>query len=73
MGFTYSGEEICEYARKVFRICNHGVCQVQVYSSRGSSQVQTKTDRGQGQGAGQEVSPARVDDRLDSTTKDNER
>jgi len=30
-------------------------------------------DKGQGQGAGQEVSRARVGDRLDSTTKDNER
>jgi len=48
-------------------------CQVRVYSGRGSGQVQMKTDRGQGQGAGQEVSLAGVDDRLDSTTKDNER
>jgi len=48
-------------------------CQVQVYSGRGSGQVQTKTDEGQGQGAGQGVSPAEVGDRLDSTTKDNER
>ena len=32
-----------------------------------------KTDKGQGQGAGQEVSPAGVGDRLDSMTKDNER
>jgi len=30
-------------------------CQVQVYSGRGSGQVQTKADEGQGQGAGQEV------------------
>ena len=49
------------------------VCQVQVYSGRGSGQVQTKADEGQGQGAGQGVSPARVGDRLDSMTKDNER
>jgi len=48
-------------------------CQVQVYSGRGSGQVWTKVDEGQGQGAGQEVSLARVGDRLDSTTKDNER
>jgi len=48
-------------------------CQVQVYSGRGSGQVWTKADKGQGQGAGQEVSPAGVGDRLDSTTKDNER
>jgi len=47
-------------------------CQVQVYSGRGSSQVWTKADEGQGQGAGQGVSPAGVGDRLDSTTKDNE-
>ena len=37
-----------------------GSCQVQVYSGRGSSQVRTKADKGQGQGAGQEVSPAGV-------------
>jgi len=49
------------------------VCQVRVYFGRGSGQVRTKADEGQGQGAGQEVSPARVGDRLDSTTKDNER
>jgi len=29
-------------------------------------------DEGRGQRAGQEFSPARVGDRLDSTTKDNE-
>ena len=48
-------------------------CQVRVYSGRGSGQVWTKVDEGQGQGAGQEVSPARVGDCLDSTTKDNKR
>ena len=48
-------------------------CQVRVYSGRGSGQVRTKTDEGREQGAGQEVSPARVGDRVDSTTKDNER
>ena len=48
-------------------------CQVWVYSGRGSSQVRMKADKGQGQGAGQEVSPAGVGDRLDSTTKDNKR
>jgi len=47
-------------------------CQVRVYSGRGSSQVRMKADKGQRQGAGQEVSLARVGDRLDSTTKDNE-
>jgi len=45
-----------------------GYCQVRVYSGRGSGQVQMKADEGQGQGAGQEVSPARVGDRLDSMT-----
>jgi len=50
-----------------------GNCQVRVYSSRGSGQVRMKMDEGQGQGAGQGVSPAGVGDRLDSTTKDNER
>jgi len=50
-----------------------GICQVRVYSGRGSGQVRTKTDEGQGQGAGQGVSPAGVGDRLDSTTKDNKR
>jgi len=48
-------------------------CQVRVYSGKGSSQVRTKTDGGQGQRAGQEISLAGVGDRLDSTTKDNER
>ena len=52
---------------------NDADCQVRVYSGRGSGQVRTKTDEGQGQGAGQEVSPARVGDRLDSMTKGNER
>ena len=47
-------------------------CQVRVYSGKGSSQVRTETDEGQGQRAGQEISPAGVGDRLDSTTKDNE-
>jgi len=50
----------------------YSTCQVRVYSGRGSSQVWTKADKGQRQGAGQEVSPARVGDRLDSMTKDNE-
>ena len=50
-----------------------GSCQVRVYSGRGSGQVRTKTDEGREQRAGQEVSPAGVGDRVDSTTKDNER
>jgi len=49
------------------------MCQVWVYSGRGSGQVLMKADEGQGQGAGQGVSLARVGDCLDSTTKDNER
>jgi len=48
------------------------LCQVRVYSGKGSGQVRTETDGGQGQKAGQEISPAGVGDRLDSTTKDNE-
>ena len=48
-------------------------CQVRVYSGKGSGQVRTEMDEGQGQRAGQEISPAGVGDRLDSTTKDNER
>jgi len=52
---------------------NDHTCQVRVYSGKGSGQVRTKTDGGQGQRAGQEISPAGVGDRLDSTTKDNER
>ena len=48
-------------------------CQVRVYSGRGSGQVRTKMDKGREQRAGQEVSPARVGDRLDSMTKDNKR
>jgi len=50
-----------------------GICQVWVYSSKGSGQVRTETDEGRGQRAGQEISLAGVGDRLDSTTKDNER
>jgi len=49
-----------------------GICQVWVYSGKGSSQVRTETDEERGQRAGQEISPAGVGDRLDSTTKDNE-
>jgi len=49
------------------------LCQVRVYSGRGSGQVRMETDEGRGQRAGQEISPAGVGDRLDSTTKDNER
>jgi len=48
-------------------------CQVWVYSGRGSGEVRTKMDEGREQRAGQEVSPAGVGDRLDSTTKDNKR
>jgi len=48
-------------------------CQVRVYSGRGSGQVRTKADKGREQRAGQGISPAGVGDRLDSTTKDNER
>jgi len=50
-----------------------GSCQVRVYSGKGSGQVWTETDEGREQRAGQEVSPAGVGDRVDSTTKDNER
>jgi len=49
------------------------ICQVRVYSGRRSGQVRMKAEEGQGQGAGQGVSPAGVGDRLDSMTKDNER
>jgi len=49
------------------------VCQVRVYSGRGSGQVRTETGEGRGQRAGQEISLAGVGDRSDSTTKDNER
>jgi len=49
------------------------ICQVRVYSGRGSGQFRTETDEGRGQRAGQEISPAGVGNRLDSTTKDNER
>jgi len=48
------------------------LCQVRVYSGRESGQVWTKADEGREQRAGQEVSPAGVGDRVDSTTKDNE-
>jgi len=36
-------------------------CQVRVYSGRGSGQVQTETDEGEGQRAGQGISPAGVE------------
>jgi len=54
-------------------ILHLGACQVRVYSGRGSGQVWTKSDEGREQRVGQEISPAGVGDRLDSTTKDNER
>ena len=47
-------------------------CQVRVYSGRGSGQVQTKANEGRRAG-GWTRSPAGAGDRLDSTTKDNER
>jgi len=37
------------------------ICQVQVYSGRGSSQVWMKADEGEGQRAGQGISLARVE------------
>jgi len=49
------------------------MCQVWVYSGRRFGQVRTKADERREERAGQEVSPARVGDCLDSTTKDNER
>jgi len=58
---------------KGLQVDNMVYCQVRVYSGKGSGQVRMEMDEGQGQGAGQGVSPARVGDRLDSTTKDNER
>jgi len=36
-------------------------CQVRVYSGRGSGQVRTKADEGEGQRAGQGISPAGVE------------
>ena len=38
-----------------------GFCQVRVHSGRGSSQVQTETDEGEGQRAGLGISPAGVE------------
>jgi len=38
-----------------------GQCQVRVYSGRGSGQVRTKADEGEGQRAGQGISPAGVE------------
>ena len=76
---TSSGStRTCSYAldKSIFErylALTTSICQVRVYSGRGSGQVRTETDEGQGQGAGQGVSPAGVGDRLDSTTKDNER
>jgi len=37
-----------------------GMCQVRVYSGRGSGQVRTKTDEGRGQRFGQRLARARV-------------
>ena len=39
----------------------HGHCQVRVYSGRGSGQVRTEMDEGEGQRAGQGISPAGVE------------
>jgi len=39
----------------------HFLCQVRVYSGRGSGQVRTKADEGEGQRAGQGISPAGVE------------
>jgi len=79
------GKEVLEYKQDwcgmftyLHKLSSHqsrvpSTCQVRVYSSRGSSQVRTKSDEGREQRAGQGVSLAGVGDRLDSTTKDNER
>jgi len=61
------------HKRPYVEIGDNSDCQVRVYSGRGSGQVRMKVDKGRRQGAGQEVSPAGVGDRLDSTTKDNKR
>jgi len=37
------------------------ICQVRVYSSKGSGQVRMETDEGEGQRAGQGISPAGVE------------
>jgi len=74
--------DLCQYTTvdgthwKCNAVCglHEGImCQVRVYSGRGSGQVRTKVDEGREQRAGQGISPAGVGDRLDSTTKDNER
>jgi len=71
---TTSGQGVRGWpSGKTEMLCSVVVCQVRVYSGRGSGQVWTKSDEGREQRAGQEVSPAGVGDRLDSTTKDNER
>jgi len=70
----YENVRVVVYLHGVQRGCaEEGECQVRVYSSKGSGQVRMETDEGQGQRAGQEISPAGVGDHLDSTTKDNER
>jgi len=56
------GRESCENVFvELFHIDEDGSCQVRVYSGRGSGQVQTKTDEGQGQRAGLGISPAGVE------------
>jgi len=65
-------EDICSLTDAFDLQPGEGRCQVRVYSGRGSGQVRTETDEGREQRAGQEVSPAGVGDRVDSTTKDNE-
>ena len=66
-------DHVCQLYIKHDHIVFDLVCQVWVYSGRGSGQVRTKADEGRGQRAGQGISPAGVGDRLDSTTKGNER
>jgi len=70
-GATTDSVRVCAIFTSMWNVAN--ICQVRVYSGKGSGQVRTETDEGREQRAGQEVSPAGVGDRVDSTTKDNER
>ena len=66
--FAARGCELCKENTKQSGVSRNSVlksgprtCQVRVYSSRGSGQVRTKADEGEGQRAGQGISPAGVE------------
>jgi len=54
-------ESVSEAFKGIDDMAKETICQVRVYSGRGSSQVRTKADEGEGQRAGQGISPAGVE------------